>query len=183
MVPVKWSCVVQSCVFHTCDLVLRFPVLFFHPYDLPPPRHPFSSPAFSTPVFITVLRFPFPRFQRISNSIDKAPPDDATVCTECTTQPCVAAGNDPVESPPPSRDILPVPIPSPFYHTTATLYSTLGSDSLTTYNSPETAFSLRADFNTADDNDASIPYNTRCYVNARSKTDMSQLKLPHGNDN
>jgi len=108
-----------------------------------------------------VLRFPLPRFQRISNSIDKAPPDDATVCTECTTQLCVAAGNDPVESPPPSRDILPVPIPSPFYHTTATLYSTLGSYSLTTYNSPETASSLQADFNTADDNDASIPYNCR----------------------
>ena len=139
MVPVKWSCVVQSCVFH--------------------------SRVFS------VYRIQLTRRA-----------DDATVCTECTTQLCVAAGNDPVESPP-SRDILPVPIPSPFYHTTATLYSTLGSDSLTTYNSPETASSLRADFNTADDNDASIPYNTRCYVNARSKTDMSQLKLPHGNDN
>ena len=180
MVPVKWSCVVQSCVFHACDLVLRFPVLFFHPYDLPPSRFPvlpFPPPYLSRSCVFHARVFSVYRIQLTRRA------DDATVCTECTAQLCVAAGNDPVESPPPSRDILPVPIPSPFYHTTATLYSTLGSDSLTTYNSPETASSLRADFNTADDNDASIPYNTRCYFNARSKTDMSQLKLPHGNDN
>jgi len=28
-----------------------------------------------------------------------------------------------------------------------------------------------------------IRYNTRCYFNVRSKADMSQLSLPHGNDN
>ena len=26
-------------------------------------------------------------------------------------------------------------------------------------------------------------YDTRCYFNVRSKADMSQLNLPHGNDN
>ena len=28
-----------------------------------------------------------------------------------------------------------------------------------------------------------IRYDTRCYINVRSKADMSQLNLPHGNDN
>jgi len=28
-----------------------------------------------------------------------------------------------------------------------------------------------------------IRYDTRCYFNVRSKADMSQLNLPHGNDN
>jgi len=28
-----------------------------------------------------------------------------------------------------------------------------------------------------------IRYDTRCYVNARSKANMSQLNLPHGTDN
>ena len=28
-----------------------------------------------------------------------------------------------------------------------------------------------------------ILYDTRCYFNVRSKADMSQLNLPHGNDN
>ena len=28
-----------------------------------------------------------------------------------------------------------------------------------------------------------IRYDTRCYFNARSKADMSQLNLPHGTDN
>jgi len=27
-----------------------------------------------------------------------------------------------------------------------------------------------------------MPYDTRCYFNVRSKADMSQLNLPHGND-
>jgi len=30
---------------------------------------------------------------------------------------------------------------------------------------------------------ACIRYDTRCYFNVRSKADMSQLNLPHGNDN
>ena len=28
-----------------------------------------------------------------------------------------------------------------------------------------------------------IRYDTRCYINVRSKANMSQLNLPHGNDN
>ena len=28
-----------------------------------------------------------------------------------------------------------------------------------------------------------LRYGTRCYFNVRSKADMSQLNLPHGNDN
>jgi len=28
-----------------------------------------------------------------------------------------------------------------------------------------------------------LRYDTRCYFNVRSKEDMSQLNLPHGNDN
>ena len=31
--------------------------------------------------------------------------------------------------------------------------------------------------------DHTIRYDTRCYFNVRSKADMSQLNLPHGNDN
>ena len=27
------------------------------------------------------------------------------------------------------------------------------------------------------------PYDTRCYFNVRSKADMNQINLPHGNDN
>ena len=29
---------------------------------------------------------------------------------------------------------------------------------------------------------SAIRYRTRCYFNVRSKADMSQLNLPHGND-
>jgi len=28
-----------------------------------------------------------------------------------------------------------------------------------------------------------VKYDTRCYFNVRSKADISQLNLPHGNDN
>ena len=31
--------------------------------------------------------------------------------------------------------------------------------------------------------DIMIRYDTRCYFNVRSKADMSQLNLPHGNNN
>ena len=30
---------------------------------------------------------------------------------------------------------------------------------------------------------ATIPYDTRCYFNVRSKANISQLNLPHGTDN
>ena len=30
---------------------------------------------------------------------------------------------------------------------------------------------------------ATIRYDTRCYFNVRTKANMSQLNLPHGNDN
>ena len=29
----------------------------------------------------------------------------------------------------------------------------------------------------------SIRYDTRCYINVRSKADMNRLNLPHGDDN
>jgi len=34
-----------------------------------------------------------------------------------------------------------------------------------------------------DNADNTIRYDTRCYFNVRSKADMSQLNLSHGNDN
>jgi len=38
-------------------------------------------------------------------------------------------------------------------------------------------------FRSLRDNLNIILYDTRCYFNVRSKADMSQLNLPHGNDN
>ena len=41
-------------------------------------------------------------------------------------------------------------------------------------------FSRRSDLRCNYD---TIPYDTRCYFNVRSKADMSRLNLPHENDN
>jgi len=40
-----------------------------------------------------------------------------------------------------------------------------------------------SDFKDGEMCEKTIRYDTRCYFNVRSKADMSQLNLQHGNDN
>jgi len=49
--------------------------------------------------------------------------------------------------------------------------------------SPDRVFSFDHTYDKASDSALLIRYDTRCYFNVRSKADISQLNLPHGNDN